>query len=409
MRSKRKTGFTLVELLVVIAIIGVLVGLLLPAVQAAREAARRMSCSNNFKQIGLAVHNYHSAFKQLPYQGSGSDWDPATANIFQHSYNSNQLHASFLVGLVPFIEQQGLWEQISNPMVNTSGSGPNPWNPMGPVPFGGYSEYEPWAVELPALRCPSDPGSGQPSLGRTNYAACIGDDSFRSAIGMTHRRGHSEDPSSTDVALGRQHLRGAFMPRKKLAFRDILDGLSNTIIAGEIATDLGDNDVRTRGSYQNGTAVYDSRPGVQFCRQNDQMDAQRPQFWDPSIFPTNNPGETSGTPFTGAILSGMGRGYCWASSRNLHTGFTTTLGPNSELCLATWTVSAEGNWSASSRHQGGAHILMGDGAVKFVTDSIDAGDSGYPFLDIEPGQESPFGVWGALGTRAIREVIETPF
>jgi prepilin-type N-terminal cleavage/methylation domain-containing protein len=70
--SKKQSGFTLVELLVVIAIIGVLVGLLLPAVQAAREAARRMSCSNNFKQVGLAIHNYHSAYKQLPLQGGGT-------------------------------------------------------------------------------------------------------------------------------------------------------------------------------------------------------------------------------------------------------------------------------------------------------------------------------------------------
>ena len=77
--KRSKAGFTLVELLVVIAIIGILVGLLLPAVQAAREAARRMSCSNNFKQIGLAIHNYHSAYKQLPIHGAGTE-SPGTGS-----------------------------------------------------------------------------------------------------------------------------------------------------------------------------------------------------------------------------------------------------------------------------------------------------------------------------------------
>ena len=124
-RKRERRGFTLVELLVVIAIIGVLVGLLLPAVQAAREAARRMSCSNNFKQIGLAMHNYHSAYKQLPMQGVGTDSPGSsnpgigvtgpTANWWANYNHSNAWRLSALVGMTPFIEQQAIWEEISNP------------------------------------------------------------------------------------------------------------------------------------------------------------------------------------------------------------------------------------------------------------------------------------------------------
>ena len=128
--SRRKTfvsGFTLVELLVVIAIIGVLVGLLLPAVQAAREAARRMSCSNNFKQVGLAMHNYHSAYKQLPPQGTGTGTTDPTQGWWVLSNSSSEECVSALVGFAPFMEQQALWEQISNPSTETvTGAPPRP-------------------------------------------------------------------------------------------------------------------------------------------------------------------------------------------------------------------------------------------------------------------------------------------
>ena len=116
---QQERGFTLVELLVVIAIIGVLVGLLLPAVQAAREAARRMSCSNNFKQIGLAIHNYHSAYKQLPTQGAGTGIGLNTPNWWQRGNDCSKECLSALVGLTPFMEQQALWEKISNPSTET--------------------------------------------------------------------------------------------------------------------------------------------------------------------------------------------------------------------------------------------------------------------------------------------------
>jgi prepilin-type N-terminal cleavage/methylation domain-containing protein len=157
---KSKRGFTLVELLVVIAIIGVLVGLLLPAVQAAREAARRMSCSNNFKQLGLAIHNYHSAYKELPMMMGGTGFRETTnpcvtrpggsPELFPPGNNRREL--SIFVGMTPFFEQQALWEDISNPFL-TPNSGQT-YQAMGPCPRMGLGrhgthEYTPWLTEIP--------------------------------------------------------------------------------------------------------------------------------------------------------------------------------------------------------------------------------------------------------------------
>ncbi len=262
-RGQRKTGFTLVELLVVIAIIGVLVGLLLPAVQAAREAARRMSCSNNFKQIGLALHNYHSAYKQLPRHGTGpSREDIGNANggnnMTGGGWNGKIL--SWLIGVTPFIEQQATWEKISNPSVELPNGGtiasPGQWPAFGPAPW--QRNYVPWSTETPGFRCPSDPGIGLPAMGRTNYAACIGDSSHFSNQGA-RRWFNNPAPGSWDERNWMSEriqasFRGAFQFRDNSKFRDFLDGLSNTVVGGEIATDLGDRDIRTAGSRFHGSA-----------------------------------------------------------------------------------------------------------------------------------------------------------
>ncbi|MBB3205913.1 prepilin-type N-terminal cleavage/methylation domain-containing protein/prepilin-type processing-associated H-X9-DG protein [Rhodopirellula rubra] len=389
-------GFTLVELLVVIAIIGVLVGLLLPAVQAAREAARRMSCSNNLKQLGLAVHNYHSSYNKMPMHGAGTWADGAAVG----SNLTNRMDLSIWVGLTPFFEQQALWEQIVNPMANAGGT-PNPWPAMGPETNEG--NYAPWSTEIPTLRCPSDPGTGLPALGRTNYAACLGDSIHYMGLG---KLGIDNDPSAPTLVLGnasthasetRAACRGAFVSHQQTGFRDILDGLANTIICGEITTDLGDRNIRTIAAVGNDSGAETVRDEPDLCLHEGLTDSTRPQFW------------ATGTPPTLAA-SNEGRGYRWASSGAAYSAVNTILPPNRELCFGGTTADSYGIASVSSQHQGGAHVLMGDGAVRFITDSIEAGDVHHGNVwsggtgESAPGSISPYGLWGALGTRAGKEV-----
>ncbi len=406
---RKRLAFTLVELLVVIAIIGVLVGLLLPAVQAAREAARRMSCSNNFKQIGLSMHNYHSAYKQLPMQmggtdnpnvNSGNEYNVGTATT---AGGHNQRSLSMLVGLTPFFEGQALWEQISNPYQTTGGGlyqamGPNPEKPQS---ASDADAYLPWLTETPMLRCPSDPGVGLPSHGRTNYAACLGDAADRTHEGVGNRQGVE---NSNRAIATRAGCRGVFVPRLATRFRDIVDGLSNTICMGEIATDLGDGDIRTAAKNNTlGTDInWEAQNGSLQC--SGLTDPLRPSFW---LDPNSVVGDVD-----------YKRGYRWANGRPYQTGMQTILPPNRETCLAAQLL--EGVLPPSSRHQGGCHVLLSDGAVKFITDSIEAGDSTSQLVHedgtlasatdgLPPGSQSPFGLWGSLGTRGAKEVIESEF
>ena len=416
--KRNRSAFTLVELLVVIAIIGILVGLLLPAVQAAREAARRMSCSNNFKNIGLAFHNYHSAFKNMPVQGTGTYrsrgglghdmWDQ------QNSNESPNMRLSFLVSLLPFIEQQGLWSEISNPLgFNADGSVRTPpWNPMGP----GVSRnnYGPWVTEIPTYRCPSDPGQGLPALGRTNYAACMGDSSVMTrdpAINVDETNsGMGQNINATlpysdneprQAIRSRKVHRGTFVLAKRMKFRDVLDGLSNTIAAGEIATDLGDGDARTNFPR---TDAHSDRAGSgrNLCRidpswAQQHLDPERPQFWIPAALAMGNATEA--------------RGYRWHDAYPPYSQMHTILGPNKSVCSG-GRAHNDSICTASSRHQGGAHVLMGDGAVVFITDSIEAGNANQSQVSYHGNPPTPqgaasfYGLWGSLGTRANGETIQ---
>ena len=194
MRSHRN-GFTLIELLVVIAIIGVLVGLLLPAVQSAREAARRMQCSNNLKQIALACHNYESAFKKFP-----------PSAVLDLSVTSTANNGSWGVHgrVLPQLEQSNLFERVDLSIA---------WD-------GQRSIHE---VKVPTFACPSDPGTDQVRVFSDNRPSL-----YPTSYGFNFGSWFVYDPAT------RKGGDGMFYPNSFLGFRDCLDGTSNTLLIAEV-------------------------------------------------------------------------------------------------------------------------------------------------------------------------------
>ncbi len=311
-----------------------------------------------------------------------------------------------MVGILPFVEQQALWEQISNPNDrNVTGVQSPPWPAMGPAPW--LASYIPWSTEVSTYRCPSDPGTGLPAMGRTNYAACLGDNCMTSFGPWDPWTGNLRWATVLQNDA-RAHLRGFFKPMLPSSFRDILDGLANTIAAGEINTDLGDRDITTI-ALNNPGQWWTLVDNVHDCRSS--ISQTRPRFWADTIV------QVTGSTWPGdnqLDVAANGRGFMWANGEPLWTGFTTIKAPNTELCSIGRSAD-ELIGSASSRHQGGAHVLMGDGAVKFITNSIDTGSGiRQVFWDhtsgpTVPGSPSPFGLWGRLGTRANKEIIDREF
>jgi prepilin-type N-terminal cleavage/methylation domain-containing protein/prepilin-type processing-associated H-X9-DG protein len=224
-RSCRKKAFTLVELLVVIAIIGILIALLLPAVQAAREAARRAQCTNNAKQLVLAMHNYHDVHKMLPITYGGNA-----------QYNNTNTGHSWMTGILPFVEQQPLYDKIDFGLPVGSG------NP-GDATYNVNTEVSRTVVA--AFLCPSDSNDeglvgGRANVGDTravnNYKACAGSNwGWGDAVCRFIEPGGrwSNDANGLDHGNGIICRNGGNDTRNWTRFRDIEDGTSNTFAVGE--------------------------------------------------------------------------------------------------------------------------------------------------------------------------------
>ncbi|TWT31978.1 DUF1559 domain-containing protein [Blastopirellula retiformator] len=207
---KKRKGFTLVELLVVIAIIGVLIALLLPAVQQAREAARRMSCSNNLKNIGLGLHNYHDTFGSFP-SGFIADRDaPATSGNCYSSGGNNREYAPWTVLMLPFIEQSALHDSFNF----------NERFTMNPIDGAGSATNQAaWLQVLPIYQCPSDPRTSIQENLLCYMGVQGGGPDFQCRAASDANRGLDTD--------------GMLYINSKVGFNSAVDGSTNVIIVGE--------------------------------------------------------------------------------------------------------------------------------------------------------------------------------
>jgi prepilin-type N-terminal cleavage/methylation domain-containing protein/prepilin-type processing-associated H-X9-DG protein len=349
----RRRGFTLIELLVVISIIAVLIALLLPAVQAAREAARRSQCTNNLKQLGVGMHNYHTGLNSFPPGASKNPKNgPGDSDLTWSSWSAHAM-------LLPYLEQAPLYAAA-----NFS------W---GIDPFGDpcYSYNSTVANTLiRTFLCPSDPNAGTPNI--NNYFFSIG----MTGDTMTANCGGGVSPSCQPTGST-----GPFTYFKVYGIQDIKDGTSNTVAATESLT----GKPNVGNAYWGNSTQGINDPGVQVTDVT-----QIPQATVLAGL------QACATGFKNSSSIQSNKGQLWAFGAKSYTLFNTIQTPNDKTYRFGSCVfgcagcGLDPSWSidAQSYHSGGVNVLMCDGSVRFIKDSV--------------ARQT----WWALGTRNGRETID---
>jgi prepilin-type N-terminal cleavage/methylation domain-containing protein/prepilin-type processing-associated H-X9-DG protein len=306
----RRKGFTLIELLVVIAIIAVLIALLLPAVQSAREAARRAPCSNNLKQLGLALQNYHDVNGKLPLDRFGG--------LVAGVYTERPDCFSALLRVLPFMEQNNVYNTF-NFFLNSLDLG----NSTGV------------ATSVSTFLCPSDTGLLLPvGWAGTNYATCEGA-YFPWSWGPS-------DTAGKNVSFAPPN--GAFFTNMSFGLAEITDGTSNTAAMSE----------RLIGDFSN--AISSPRTDLYSY-------GASPAGFDDAI------ASCLALDVTNLSYQGLSTvGGPWAWSSNCETVYRHATAPNSRSCM--YPANLRILLSANSNHAGGVNTLLCDGSVRFSKNSI---------------------------------------